>query len=483
MRYIPMAMAKPGMCLAFDVYDSYNRTLISSQSVLTNSYIQKLNSLGIDGVYINDAFSEGIEIEQVITPQLRSEGLSSVRERDVDKCQDVAKRIVEQMLSKDSCSLDIADLRTFDDYTYAHSVNVATVSCAIGLGLQLSEAELINIVLAGLLHDIGKLDIAPEVINKPSRLTQEEYMLMKTHVQLSYEYIRERIDISAQVKQAVLYHHENMDGTGYPSGAMGNGLSLITRIIHVADVYDALISKRPYKEPYSKWEAIEFMKGARGTLFDEDAVNALISFVPFYPKGTMVMLADGREGIVVDNTGERNLFPLIRFEDMTELDLLAEENKTLKITVPSDEYSISMEESERQRAQMVKELKRCVIYLVDGAKTTYHTIADKLEYLYDIQCYHSANMAIGITKKNGTPDLYMIDADSTEEDGYEEIKKIVEFTNNAIPVVVLSSARDVRTVMKYRNLRIMRYILKPFTMVYIRSELRNILHNFGNIPI
>ena len=481
MRYVPLLLAQSGMCLAYDVYDSLGRTLISHSQTLTDSFIEKLQTMGVDGIYVDDSLSEGIEIDQVITPELRSEGLSSVRNRDVDACKDVAKKIVEQMLKNGNCCFDMTDLRCFDDYTYAHSVNVATVSCAIGLGLNLSEDDLINVVLAGLLHDMGKLDIPSEILNKPTRLTQEEYMLMKTHATLSYEFIKERIDISAQVKQAVLYHHENMDGSGYPSGITGENLSLLTRIIHVADVYDALVSKRPYKKPYTQWEALEFLKGGKETLFASEIVDALMKYVPFYPKGSFVTISDGREGIVVDNKGERNTRPLIRLLDMTEIDLLKEENKDIKIIAPSDEASISMEESEKQRENMVKELKRCTVYLIDAGQSSYDFVKDKLSYLYNIEWYRSMNVAIGTAKKNGMPDLFIYDEDDKNSDGYEEIKKLMEFTKCSIPVMVISSSKDIKRVLKYRDLKIMRYVLKPFTAVYIRSELRNLLHNFGDI--
>lgn len=481
MRYVPLLLAEPGMHLAYDVYDSLGRTLISYHQSLTDSFIEKLQNMGIDGVYIDDTISEGIEINQVISPELRSEGLKCVRNRDVDACKDVAKKIVEQMLKNGSLSLDLTDLRSFDDYTFAHSVNVAIVSCAIGLGLNFKEDDLVNIVLAGLLHDMGKLDIPSEILNKPSRLTQEEYMLMKTHATLSYEFIKERIDISAQVKQAVLYHHENMDGSGYPTGATGESLSTLTRILHVADVYDALVSKRPYKKPYTQWEALEFLKGGKDTLFAPEMVDALMKYVPFYPKGSFVTISDGRQGIVVDNQGDRNSRPLIRFFDLTEMDLLADENKDIKIIDPSDESSISMEESEKQRENMVKELKRCTVYLVDAGQGTYDFINAKLSYLYNIECYRSMNVAIGMAKKNGMPDLFIYDDDDKNSDGFEEVSKLMDFMHGAIPVMVVSSSKDLKRVVRYRDLKIMRYVLKPFTIVYFKSELRNLLHNYGDI--
>lgn len=115
-------------------------------------------------------------------------------------------------------SLDLTDLRSYDDYTYAHSVNVAVYCGVIGMGMGMSEVELGHLVTAALLHDLGKLQIPDEILNKPGRLTQEEYLIMKSHATLSYQIISERWDISAHIKEAVLHHHENVDGSGYPDG-------------------------------------------------------------------------------------------------------------------------------------------------------------------------------------------------------------------------------------------------------------------------
>lgn len=258
MRYIRMSDAKPGMCLAYNMYDADGHTLICSGSTLSKFYIKKLNEYGFNGVYINDDLSEDIEIEPVISPDLRTEGLVTVRNSDVDGCKEVAKKIVSQVLHKGVLSLDLTDLRCFDGYTYAHSVNVAVLACIIGFGLKMNEASLEQLVMAGLLHDLGKLVIPPEILNKPARLTNDEYEVMKQHATLSYEMIKERWDISAQVKAAVLYHHENVDGSGYPQGIYGDNMTIFTKILHVADVYDALVSRRPYKNPYSPFEACEF---------------------------------------------------------------------------------------------------------------------------------------------------------------------------------------------------------------------------------
>ena len=259
MRYVKLEEARQGMRLAYGLFDSLGRTLISEGTLLTSGYIQRLNEYGFDGVYITDELSRDIHIEPAITPSLRTEGLMCVRESNIDKCQKIAGKIVEEILAKGKISLDLTDLRSFDDYTYAHSVNVAVIACVIGFGLKMKEEELQDLVTAALLHDLGKLAIPQEILNKPGRLTQEEYQIMKSHALLSYEMIKERWDLSAQIKIAVLYHHENADGSGYPNNLKGEEIPLGAHILRVCDAFGALIANRPYRSAFDIETAISIM--------------------------------------------------------------------------------------------------------------------------------------------------------------------------------------------------------------------------------
>ena len=266
MRFVSIEDARPGMCLAYDLYDSMGRTMVGSGCELTASYINKLNEYGFSGIYIEDEQSKDIYIEATIPEKLRQEGFKCVQENDIDRCAEIAQQIVENLLSRKNVCLDMTDLRSYDDYTYAHSVNVAVLCCVIGMGMGMSERDLNYLVTAALLHDLGKLAIPKEILNKPGRLTPDEYQLMKTHSTRSYQLLSKRWNISAHIKQTVLLHHENVDGSGYPQGLMGDEQSLSVRIVHVADVYDALTSERVYKKAYSHEEAVQMIcNGECGT--------------------------------------------------------------------------------------------------------------------------------------------------------------------------------------------------------------------------
>ncbi len=475
MRYMMLRDAKPGMRLAYDIYDSFGRTLVSSSVELTESYIEKLYGYGFDGVYITDELSEDIEIEQVIPPRLRMEGLVAVREGDVDACKEVAVRIVEEILSKKKLSLDLTDLRIQDDYLYAHSVNVAVVSCVIGIGMEMSATDLTHLVTAALLHDFGKLQIPSEILNKPGRLTQEEYAVMKSHSTLSHEMISNRWDLSAHVKNAVLFHHENVDGSGYPQGLYGDEQSIYTKVLHVADVYDALVSKRPYKNPYSPQEASEYMMGGCGIMFEKNVVETLLRYVPLYPKGTEIMLSDGRIGIIYDNTGIHNLRPIVRLLDATLMDLTDDENLGITFKSVGSVEETTTEKLEQERKEMIRPLDQHKILIVDDMKTNLQMLRQILEHSYELVLVKSGKQALLYLEKNEYPDLILMDIDMPEMNGIEATKRIQEMTQGKIPVIFVSALCDKDTVLACRELNAAGYIVRPYKPVYIKSEIKRIL--------
>lgn len=356
MRYVTIDKAETGMTLAKSLYDSADRVLVGRGTTLTEDYIEKLDIRGFGGFYIEDELSKDIHIEETISQELRSRALHSLKECDIDVTLDIAKAIVEQIQNAATLTLDMIDLRNFDDYTYKHSINVAVLSTVIGIGLNMKEGDLIDLCAGAILHDIGKLNIDPEIINKPGFLTSEEYELVKSHSRLSYEALKDKWNVAATTKAAVLEHHENEDGSGYPLGLSSEDIHLYAKIIHVADVYDALTTKRPYKKPYSTPEAIEYLMGSCGRLFDKKIVEAFLKYVPIYPKGITIQLSDGQEGIVVDNTNLHSMRPLVRLFNGKTYDLF--EDKSLwNITILStgDETTANhkeVEENEKRRERM-----------------------------------------------------------------------------------------------------------------------------------
>lgn len=478
MRYIPIESVKPNMMLGNDVFDSYGRLLISKGSILTTEYIERLKELNVFDLYIDDKLSKGIEVRPPISPQLKAEGIQAVKSRNIDKCRIISKRIVEDMLEHGAVSMDMVDLKTFDDYTFSHSVNVAVLSCTIGIGLNLNSDSLEDLVLAGLLHDLGKLDIPQEILNKEERLSREEFALIKTHPHASYEMIRDRVDISSLVKHAVLSHHENFDGSGYPNGLSGNNIGVLARILHVADVYDALTSKRTYKEPYSPYAAVQILEGGSGSLYDPEAVRVFLTYVPLYPKGTMITLSDGKRAIVVENSGVHNKRPIIRTDDFEELDLSLPQYSDLIISTPSEADFLSIEVEEAKRMEMIAPLKRRTLLVYDKSGKIFDEVARKLTYLYDFKQVKSDSQAECYLKVNGLPDLILVDADGMDFSEKERITAMGKRISNAVPVIVMGSFRDINTVRFLKEAGVSNYILKPFKIIYLQTEIRRTLSSY-----
>lgn len=320
MRYVGIDQLSVGMKLAKPIYDASSRVLLGANTILNKEYIRKLVERGLGGLYIEDEISDDIDIQEVITEELRNEGVRALKSGDIDLTMKVAKDIVGQILDQSSVTLELVDLRTFDDYTFRHSVNVAVLATVIGINMELNRYDLEELCIAAILHDIGKLMVNPVIINKPGKLTDQEYEEVKKHPEYAYDILRDRFDISSRVRASILAHHENEDGSGYPHGYHSNQIYIFAKIIHVADVFDALTARRPYKEAYARAEAVEYLMGSCDRLFNREVVTAFLQSVPVYPKGTTVLLSDQREALVIGNT-KNVLRPVVRFVDGSELDL------------------------------------------------------------------------------------------------------------------------------------------------------------------
>lgn len=482
MRFILMNNVKEGMSLATDITDSQGRVIMGQGHVLTDKYIEKIKKFGISGIYIDDPIAEDIVMEPIISQELRNLGMNSVRNQDVDSCIQVARDIVKEIISKKNVTLDMADMRSFDDYTYAHSVNVGILSCVIGIGLKMETEELENLVLAGLLHDLGKLDITEKIVLKPSRLTAEEYTIMKSHPELSYMKLLSKPDIPGSVKMAVLLHHENIDGSGYPNGIAGVEIPLYARILHVADVYDGLTTTKPYKKGYSPSEAVEYLMGAGGIMFDPDIVNLFKEVIPLYPRGSEISLSNGYVGIVIDNGGGHNLRPIIRLIDTgEEIDLLDREMINLTICSWESMGIDVMEQNESERNEMIQKKHKDRILIVDDMMTNLQMLRSILKEDYEVILAKSGEQAVNYIKTNEYPKLILMDIDMPDMNGVEATRKIKKLTDSSIPVLFVSAMTDKNTVLACRSLNAVGYIVRPYQPAYIKSEIERILYGYERV--
>jgi HD-GYP domain-containing protein (c-di-GMP phosphodiesterase class II) len=318
-----------GMTVGKSLYDINHKLLLSKGNVISRTYIDRILLLGYQGIYIDDELSADIEVKDVIRDELRMKAIQSLKDafiytdvesvggqKQLKQKMDVTKmmitNIVEDILENRDTMVNLIDLKFFDDYTFFHSVNVAVLSVLVGVELGLSREQLFNLGLAAILHDIGKIFIDIDILNKPSKLTADEYTIMKKHSEYGYNYLKETYEIPSAAYVAVLQHHEQYDGRGYPSGKGKGDISLLGRIICVSDVYDALTSNRPYRAQLLPSEAMEYIMANGGIMFDVNLTKIFVRKVAPFPVGTYVRLSNGYLGIVAQNFEEACMRPRVK---------------------------------------------------------------------------------------------------------------------------------------------------------------------------
>lgn len=329
MRFVPVSGLMEGMVVGKSLYDRNRQLLLGRGSIVQKSYIERIEKLGYQGIYIDDEISKDIEVKDIISDELRMKTVQVVKDifiyssmnntntskqiaEKMQQTKQLVSNIVEQILENNDTMVNLIDLKFFDDYTFFHSVNVTVLSVLVGTELGLDRSELYNLGLAALLHDIGKIFIDKEILNKKGKLSEDEYIQVKDHAKFGYNYLKETYDIPISSYVGVLQHHEKFDGTGYPNNKAKDEISLYGRIICVTDVYDALISNRPYRAALLPSEAMEYIMANGGIMFDLELTKIFARKVAPFPVGTYVKLSNGYIGIVVENYEEVCMRPKVK---------------------------------------------------------------------------------------------------------------------------------------------------------------------------
>ena len=339
--FVPTRLLQEGMKIDQSIIDGTNRVLIARGAILDDFMIKGLLKLGISGVYVREGEEEVVEssedepvaqetlktIEKLRVEDRKSVNISeSVRARvaegvsylysNTDSAQlaDTTKDITDDLMKaideNDAIAVDISALKVSDEYTFKHSVDVATMAMIVAKKLGLSREDIYDIGIAGLLHDIGKSKIPNEILNKPGSLTDEEFEVMKQHSVFGYRILQENKDIKESIKLAVLQHHEKINCNGYPMGVGAEQICGFAKILSVVDIYDALVTERPYKEGFSPRDAVEMLMAMTAEL-DIVSLRGFLGSVILYPVGTTVALSNGERARVVENYEEAILRPKV----------------------------------------------------------------------------------------------------------------------------------------------------------------------------
>ncbi len=358
MRLVSLSMLKSEMTLAKSIY--YRDCLVLKEGTGDlERYTNSLKRLGIEYVYIEDRKSDGIEIPDAISEETRQVCKQVLRQTmeefatktiiDIQQLSVAVNNIIDEILSNPDILISLTDIGASDEYTFTHSVSTTVYSLIIATKLGYNRPMLEKLGAGALLHDMGKILLDNKILNKDGKLNDEEFEYIKQHTVLGYEALKKCVNLTELSRIISLYHHERMDGKGYPTGTPASELHEFTRIVAIADVYDALVSDRCYRRKWSSNQAVNYLVEHAETQFDLKLVSVLIKQIAIYPNGSMVRLSDGTIGIVKEQNSNFPLRPIVRVvsdesgRDITsyEVDLM----KVLSVTIIESELEMSWDDN------------------------------------------------------------------------------------------------------------------------------------------
>jgi len=303
--------------------------VLSSGTILTPASIRKLQNMVLAGIQIvekttDDGQAEPLIIEDRLSEEYRKSvesfkkvflgariGKKLVKE-ELEECLD---SLMEEISNDNNIAKRLWQIENCDEYTYDHSVQVCMISTLLGKWLGLSGAELKGLALAGLMHDIGKINIPDEILNKPEELSEGEFKIMKTHPTLGYVLLMNNKGFDDNLLQAVFQHHERYDGTGYPNGIKGKEINKYARIVTIADVYSAMSSDRIYRKKRSPFEVASIIMDSTFGSFDPYYSMIFLNKISQFYVGNVVKLTTGEIGEVVMIPRNEPARPLVKVEN------------------------------------------------------------------------------------------------------------------------------------------------------------------------
>lgn len=360
MRLVPVNSIKEGSILAKTIYNGNGIPLLREGYPLNRKLIDRALNNGVYSLYIHDKYSNEI-IEDVISPDLRQRAIHTLKgsfsniykdalylgnhkfrkNQKIDSALNdvsvIAKQFVDDILSNKDVIINLVDIKTMDDYTYQHCVNVAILAIVLGVELRYDKKILESIAVGALLHDFGKVFIPKELLLKPGKLTDSELKHIKEHPSLGHEYLKNSPAVNNISLSIILEHHEKANGAGYPGSINTVKISPFAKMAAVCDVYDALASDRPYRKAMSPNEALELIMGSCGDDFDLDIVKAFINRIVPYPVGTLVELSNNKLAVIKKLNHEYVLRPVVNLVErngdevsFSELDLMKKTNIVIR---------------------------------------------------------------------------------------------------------------------------------------------------------
>ena len=327
MRKVRVDLRLAGQYLAKTVYElNTTRALIRSGTRLSESFLHGLMRHGINEIWVADEMMNDLEIRETVrfeTQEIAKTALQNVlanvrksgatHSEHATALVDVAHRLVDDILRNDHVLHNIERIRSWDSYTFEHSIQVAIIAIIIGRELYLTQEQLQRLGIGAMLHDIGKVLIPQEILNKQGSLTDDEFDVMKTHTTLGWNFVHERFSVIMPTSSIVIIqHHERLDGSGYPQGLQDPQIHSLSKIVAVADVFDAMRANRIYRKRRMPKEVLTALTRDAGSKLDARMVKALLSRVALISQGEIVRLSNGLLAYVTEPSMDAPLEPQVR---------------------------------------------------------------------------------------------------------------------------------------------------------------------------
>jgi len=336
MEMVPINFIKEGDILASNIYNYNGDLLVFKETKINKKILERLKCwnhtiLPIKRSPLTECTTKIIEIttknkalyainnifnifHEYIddTCEAITEEIKERTKEKINELQNITHEIVNNIINKRHVMLNLENIKKSDNYTFEHSINTATIALVLGIGYGLNKEQLYDLTLGTMLHDIGKVFIPRKILNKKGKLNEEEFEVIKGHTVKGFNLLKSSTNLKEAAISISLNHHERVDGNGYPKALKGDEIDILSRLAAIADVYDALVSDRPYREGLSPSEAVEFILASGEKHFSIDIVKVFVERVIPFPINSVVKLSNNSIGIVESLNPKFPLRPIVK---------------------------------------------------------------------------------------------------------------------------------------------------------------------------
>lgn len=337
MQRVSVGFLEAGMVAARNVHSAEGRLLVTKETVLSEAMVANIQKTSLGSIYVRNPLFQDIEAEEVVTEDNRRKAVMALKSAvtayqktkvlDIQPLKKVLRELVVEIIRNRDSMIHQLDMRTYQDYIYAHSVNTCVLSVLIAVNLDYPEGKLTDLALGTMLHDVGMMMLPDALLMKMGNLTPEESKQVQQHPEDGFNILRTVREIPITVAHIAYQHHERVDGKGYPRNLTADKILEFAKVAAVADTFDALVSDRPYRKGMVPHEAYEVMMALADSYVDRDILHLFLTHVAIYPVGAVVQLDNGQHGVVTKVLPRLQTRPQVRLLTDRQGNLLSEQTE------------------------------------------------------------------------------------------------------------------------------------------------------------